>query len=143
MKNFFFENLNHLIARDFWMVKIWPYFHKSIWVAIFVCFSKKLSQKHILKKFKWGILFMAFLGFPFKTSKLKNDISYIKYKFSHKFGKVCRGLNMYYSEIRIIIFFEVTIMSIWIILKNLVWTCKEQFLLILSHHSLHLPFTFY
>jgi hypothetical protein len=32
---------------------------------------------------------MDFVGFPFKTSKFKNDINYINYKFSHKFGKVC------------------------------------------------------
>jgi len=30
---------------------------------------------------------MDFMGFPFRTSKLKNDISYIKYKLSHRFGK--------------------------------------------------------
>ncbi len=47
---------------------------------------------------------MDFVSFPFRTSKLKNDIGYVKYKFSHKFEKVCRGLNMYYSKIRIITF---------------------------------------
>jgi hypothetical protein len=49
--NLFFENLNHLIVRDFLMVQIWPYFHRSIQVAIIVFFSIALSQKHILKKF--------------------------------------------------------------------------------------------
>jgi hypothetical protein len=68
---------------------------------------------------------LDFVGFPFRNSKLKNDISYIKYKFSHRSGKVCRWLNMYYSNIRIIIFKKLTTMSIWIILKNLVWTYKE------------------
>ncbi len=43
MKDFFFENINCLIVKDFWMVKLWPYFHKSIWVAIFVCFSNFLK----------------------------------------------------------------------------------------------------
>jgi hypothetical protein len=47
---------------------------------------------------------MEFMRFPFRTSKFKNDINYIKYKFSHTFGKVCRGLNMYYSKTSIIIF---------------------------------------
>jgi hypothetical protein len=47
---------------------------------------------------------MDFEGFPFRTSKLKNNISYIKYKFSHKFEKVCKLLNMYYSKIKIITF---------------------------------------
>jgi hypothetical protein len=37
-----------------------------------------------------GIIFKNFVGFPSKTSKLKIDISYIKYKFSHIFGKVCK-----------------------------------------------------
>jgi len=55
---------------------------------------------------------MDFVSFPFRTSKLKNDISYVKYKFSHGFEKVCRGLNMYYPNIRIIILFKVTTMSI-------------------------------
>jgi hypothetical protein len=68
---------------------------------------------------------MDFVGFPFRTSKLKNDVNYIKYKFSHKFEKVCRWLSMYYSNIRIISFVKVTTMSIWIILKNFIWTCKE------------------
>ncbi len=72
----------------FWMVKIWPYFHKSTWVAIFVCFQKLLSQKHFFESFKWGIIFMDFVGFLFRASKFKNDISYIKYKFSHKVEKV-------------------------------------------------------
>jgi hypothetical protein len=64
------------------------------------------------------------VGFPFKTSKLKNDINF-KYKFSHRFGKVCKGLNIYYSKIIIIIIFKITTKSIWIILKNLVWICRE------------------
>jgi hypothetical protein len=33
---------------------------------------------------------MDFVGFPLRISKLKNDISYIKFKFSHRFGKVCK-----------------------------------------------------
>ncbi len=65
------------------------------------------------------------MGFSFKTSKLKNDIKYIKYQFSHRFGKVCRWLDMYYSNIRTLIFSSVTTMSIWIILKNLAWTYRE------------------
>jgi hypothetical protein len=55
---------------------------------------------------------MDFVGFPFETFKIKNDINNIKYKFSHRFGKVCRGLNEYYSKIRIIIIFKITTMSI-------------------------------
>jgi len=58
---------------------------------------------------------MDFVGFPFKTSKLKNDINYIKYMFSHRFGKVYRWLNMYYLKIKIITLKKITTMSIWII----------------------------
>jgi len=80
------------------------------------------------KAFFWklytGHYSLNFVGFPFRTSKLKNDINYIKYKFLHRFGKVCRWLNMYYSKIRIITFLKITTMSIWIILKNLIWTYR-------------------
>ncbi len=125
MKNLFFENLNYLIVRDFWMVKIWPYFHKSIWVAIFVCFSIFCPKSILFLNFIWGIIPLDFLGFSFMTSKSKNDINYIKYQFSHRFGKVCKWLNMYYSNIIILIIFKVTTISIWIILRNLVWTYEE------------------
>jgi hypothetical protein len=124
-RNALFENLNHLIVRDFWMVKIWPYFHKSIWITIFVCFQFFCPKSYAFENFTWVIIHLDFMSFLFRTSKFKNDISYKKNKFSHRFGKVCRWLNMYYSKIRIITFFEVTTMSIWIILKNLVWTYME------------------
>jgi hypothetical protein len=75
--------------------------------------------------FRWGIIPLDFVNFPFRTSKFKNDINYIKYKFSHRFGMVCRWLNMYYSKIKIIIYLKIITMSIWIILNNLIWTCRE------------------
>jgi hypothetical protein len=68
---------------------------------------------------------MDFVGFPFRISKLKNDINYIKYEFSHRFWKVCRWLSIHYSKIRITTFFKLITMSIWIILNNLIWTCRE------------------
>jgi len=125
MKNIVFENFNHLITREFWIVKIWPSFHKSIWVAILFVFQKNCPKIIFFESFRWGIIFMDFVGFPLKTSKFKIDISYIEYKFSHRFGKVYRWLNMYYSKIIVILFFKITMMSIWIILKNLVWIYKE------------------
>jgi len=104
MTNLLFENLNYLIVRDFWMIKIWPYFHKSIWITIFCLFSNFLCSKVIfLKSFRWDIILLNFVGFLFKNFKFKNYINYVKYKFSHKFGKVCKWLNMYYSNIKIII----------------------------------------
>ncbi len=68
-------------------------------------FFKKIVPKSFFKKALYGLLFIwtlwvFFLGLP----NLKNDINYIKYKFSHRFGKVCQSLNMYYSKIKIIIF---------------------------------------
>ncbi len=107
------------------MVKIWSYFHKSIWVGILFFFNLFVSKTYVFKSFRQNIIFLDFVGFPFKISKLKNDISYIKYKFSHRFEKVCRWLNMYYSKIGITIFFKLTTMFTWIILKNLVWTYEE------------------
>jgi hypothetical protein len=65
------------------------------------------------------------MGVFFRTSKSKNDINYIKFQFSHRFEKVCRWLNMYYSNIRILIFSKITTMSIWITLYNLIWIYKE------------------
>jgi len=101
----FLWNLNHLIIRDVWMVKISPY---------------------LISPYKLQFLFIFQYLCPkiICLTKLKNDINYIKYKFSHRFGKVCRWLNMYYSNIIIIIIFEIKTMSIWIILKNLLWTYK-------------------
>jgi hypothetical protein len=73
---------------------------------------KFFVRKSYFLKVLNGAIFLWTLSFPFRTSKLKNDINYVKYKFSHGFGKVCRGLNMYYPNIIIIILFKVTTMSI-------------------------------
>jgi hypothetical protein len=91
----------------------------------FYLFFNFCPKNIFFESFRWNIIHMDFVGFPFRTFKLKNDISYIKYKFSHRFGKVSKWMNMYYSKIKIITFFKVTTMFIWIILKNLVWTCKK------------------
>jgi len=120
MRNLFFENLDCLIVRDFWMVKIWPYFQIFCPKSIF------------FESFRWGIIPLDFVGFPFRTSKLKTNINYIKCKFSHRFGKICKWLNMYYSNFRIIIFFKVTTMSSWTILKNLICTYRELFFAIIE-----------
>ncbi len=53
-------------------------------------FNFFVPKTYVFESFKWGIIPLDFVGFPFRTFKLKNDISYIKYKFSHRFGKVCR-----------------------------------------------------
>jgi hypothetical protein len=87
MKNLLFENFNHLIIRVFWMVKIWPYFHNSYELFVFQFFC---SKSIIFEIFTWVIIHLNFMDFPFRTLKFKNDISYSKYKFSHKFGKLCK-----------------------------------------------------
>ncbi len=105
MKNIFFENFNLLIVKEFWMVKNWPYFHKFIWWLQFLFYIQFICPKTIFfEGFRWGIIPLNFVCFLFKTSKLQNDISYLKYKFSHRFRKVCRWLNMYYSNIKLIVF---------------------------------------
>ncbi len=91
-----------------------------LFIFQFLCFKSIFFES-----FTWVIIHLNFMGFPFRTSKLKNDINYIKYKFSHRFERVCMWLNMYYSNIRIITFKKITHMSIWIILKNFVWTYRE------------------
>jgi len=96
-----------------------PYELQFLFVFQFIC-----PKSIFFGSFRWGIVPLDFVNFPFKTSKFKNDIIYIKYKFSHKFIMVCRWLNIYYSKIRIIIYLKVISMSIWIILNSLVWTRK-------------------
>jgi len=92
MMNLFFENLNHLIElRTFEWFK---FDHISIspstefqFLFVFQNFCPKII---CFESFKWGIIPLDLVGFPFRTSKSKNDISYIQYKFSHRFGKVCK-----------------------------------------------------
>jgi hypothetical protein len=67
----------------------------------FLFFSKKKSKSIFFESLTWVIIHMDFVSFPFRISKLKIDINYIKYKFSHK---ICRSLNMCYSKFRIIVF---------------------------------------
>jgi hypothetical protein len=70
----------------------------------YLFFNFFVPKAYVFESFTWVIIHLDFVGFPFKISKFKNDINYIKYKFSYRFEKVCRWLNMYYSNIRIIKF---------------------------------------
>jgi len=91
----------------------------------FLYFFKLFVLKaYVFESFTWVIIHLD-SGFYFRTFKLKNHISYIKYKFSHEFAKVCKWLNMYYSKIKITTFQKIIAMSIWIILNNLVWIYRE------------------
>jgi len=91
----------------------------------FFVFQNICHKNIVFESFRWHSIPLGFMGYSFRTSKSKNDINYIKYQFSHRFGKVYRWLNMYYSNIIILTFLKITTMSIWIILKNLVWTYKK------------------
>jgi len=54
----------------------------------FFLFFKFFYPKSIFKKkFRWGIILMDFVGFPFRISKLKNDISYINISFHIDLGR--------------------------------------------------------
>jgi hypothetical protein len=76
MKNLLFENIKHLIIKDFWMVKNWPYFHMSIWSCNFCLFLNFfVPQTNVFESFTWVIIHMDFVVFPFRISKLKNDSS--------------------------------------------------------------------
>jgi hypothetical protein len=51
MKNLFFENLNHLIVTDFWMVKIWPYFIDLYELQFLFVFQNIYPKKYVFWKF--------------------------------------------------------------------------------------------
>jgi hypothetical protein len=94
-------------------------------LQFFLFFNFFVRKAYAFESFKWGNILKNFVSFSFRTSKFKNDISYIKYKFSHIFGKVCKWLNIYCSNIKIITFKKIKTMFIWIILNNLKWTYRE------------------
>ncbi len=71
-------------------IKYFKYIPKIFEKTVIKILTKGAPMAPYFVNIPWGITFMDFVGFPFRTSKFKNDISYIKYKFSHRFGKVCR-----------------------------------------------------
>jgi hypothetical protein len=126
MMNLFFENFNHLIVSDFEWFKFDHIFISPYELQFFFVFFFFGPKNICFGTFKISHYSYGFCEFSFQDFQvLKNNISYIKYKFSHRFGKICRWLSMYYSKIRIMTFFKATNVSIWIILKNLVWIRKD------------------
>jgi hypothetical protein len=71
MKNLLFENFNRLIVKDFWMVKIWPYFHKSIWVKNFDLFFNFFVSKNMFLKVLDGSIILKLCVFSFKDFQIK------------------------------------------------------------------------
>ncbi len=94
-------------------------------MQFYFVFKFFVPKAYFLKVLDGTVFLWILWVFLLRLPNLKNDISYIKYTFSHRFVKVCKGLNIYYSNFRIIIKKKVISMSIWIIFNNLVWTCKK------------------
>jgi hypothetical protein len=69
MKNFLFEKINRLIAKDFWRLKFDHIFISPCELQKFFAFQFFCPKNIFFQSFKWGIIFMDFVGFPFKTSK--------------------------------------------------------------------------
>jgi hypothetical protein len=87
MKNLIFENLNRLIVRDFWMVKIWPYFHKSIWIVIFVRFSNFCPKKYFLKVLNGASFLWTFVGFFLGLPNFKMTLIILNASFHIDLGR--------------------------------------------------------
>jgi hypothetical protein len=51
-------------------------------------FNFFVPKAYVFESFTWVIIHLDFVGFSFRIFKFKNDINYIKYNFSHRFGKV-------------------------------------------------------
>jgi hypothetical protein len=44
-----------------------------------ICFwDKEIEKNNVFENFTWVIIHLEFGGFPFKTSKLKNDIMFLR-----------------------------------------------------------------
>jgi len=71
-------------------IKYFKYIPKIFEKTVTKILTKGAPMTPYFVNIPWGITFMDFVGFLFRTSKLKNDTSYIKYKYSHRFAKVCR-----------------------------------------------------
>jgi hypothetical protein len=75
-------------SRVFWMVKIWPYFHKSIWIVIlFLFFQFVCTKKYVFECFTWTIIHMDFVGFLFRTSKFKMTLVTLNISFHIDLGR--------------------------------------------------------
>jgi hypothetical protein len=58
------------------MIKIRPYFHKSLRVAILFIVQFFCPKSIFFENFTWRNIHMDFVGCHFRTSKLKNDINF-------------------------------------------------------------------
>jgi hypothetical protein len=75
MKNLFLENLNYLIIRDFWMLKIWPYFLNPDELQFLFVFQFLCPKKYVFESFTWVIIHVDFVAFLFRIFKLKMTLA--------------------------------------------------------------------
>jgi len=59
----------------------------------FFFFQFLCPKKYVFESFTWGIIHMDFVGFPFRISKLKNDIKYI-------YVKTCINVCLFVHQVR-------------------------------------------
>ncbi len=104
-----FRGLSTLnMQKHFWFVPNFEHVNfainipKKIWQSKLLCFPCDLSNILKCSFKKCPLIWVASLI-------LILPINYISYKFSHRFGKVYKWLNMYYSNIKIIIILKITI----------------------------------
>jgi hypothetical protein len=92
----------------------------------FCLFFNFFCPKNVFLKFLNGALFLwtlwvFLLGFP----NFKMILVTLNTSFHIDFDRFVGDWTCIIQKINIITFFKVTTMSIWIILKNLIWTCRE------------------
>jgi len=91
MKNLFFENLNRLIARDFFEWLKFDHTFISLYELQFCMFFKHFVPKaYVFESFRWGIIFMDFVGFPFRTFNFKMTLSTLNTSFHVDLGSFVR-----------------------------------------------------
>jgi len=71
MKNILKKNLNRLVARDFWKVKIWPYFHNPYELQFLFVFQIFCPKSFFLIKIRWSIILLTLWVFFLSLPNLK------------------------------------------------------------------------
>jgi hypothetical protein len=124
MRNLFFKNYNRLIVRE-WLkfdhIFISPYELQFFFVFQFLC-----PKSIFFESFRWGNILLDFVGFPFRTSKLKLTSTTLNVSFHIDLGRFVGDWTCIIQRLGYIVtFFKAITMFIWIILNNLVWTCNK------------------
>jgi hypothetical protein len=59
----YLENFNHFIVLDFYVIRIGPYFHKSLIVIDFFLFEFIFTKAKVSEVSKWAFINMDFIVF--------------------------------------------------------------------------------